>query len=151
GDLLLVNTGNGVDESHIVLPAPNAPSFIVVNKNTGKVLWTDRSPGLNILHGQWSSPAYAMLGGVPQMIFGGGDGWLYSFHLPDKDGKGGELLWKFDCNPKESKYVLGGKSTRNHIIGTPVIYGGKIYVAVGEDPEHGTGDGHLWCVDPTKR
>ncbi|MCE9548013.1 MAG: PQQ-binding-like beta-propeller repeat protein [Planctomycetia bacterium] len=150
GDLLLVNTGNGVDESHIVIPAPNAPTFIVVDKNTGKVLWTDKSPGLNILHGQWSSPAYAVLGGVPQMIFGGGDGWLYSFKLLDASGHS-ELLWKFDCNPKESKYILGGRSTRNHIIGTPVIYDGKVYVAVGEDPEHGEGDGHLWCIDPTKR
>jgi outer membrane protein assembly factor BamB len=23
--------------------------------------------------------------------------------------------------------------------------------AVGEDPEHGEGGGHLWCIDPTKR
>ena len=150
GDLLLVITGNGVDEAHKILPAPNAPSFIVVNKNTGKVVWTDRSPGLNILHGQWSSPAFGVLGGVPQMIFGGGDGWLYSFHLPDAEGHGGELLWKFDCNPKESKYSLE-RATRNHIIGTPVVYDGRVYVAVGEDPEHGEGEGHLWCVDPTKR
>ncbi len=39
-----------------------------MNKNTGKVLWTDRSPGKNILHGQWSSPAVAELGGVAQAI-----------------------------------------------------------------------------------
>ncbi len=26
-----------------------------------------------------------------------------------------------------------------------------MFVAVGEDPEHGNGDGHLWCIDPTKR
>ncbi len=26
-----------------------------------------------------------------------------------------------------------------------------VYVAVGQDPEHGEGDGHLWCIDPTKR
>ena len=25
------------------------------------------------------------------------------------------------------------------------------YVAVGQDPEHGEGIGHLWCIDPTKR
>ena len=57
GDILFVNTSNGVDESHInYIPAPEAPSFIAIDKNTGKVLWTDNSPGLNILHGQWSSP-----------------------------------------------------------------------------------------------
>lgn len=152
GDILYVNTSNGVDEAHENLPAPTAPSFIAVDKNTGKVIWADSSPGSNVLHGQWSSPAWGVLGGVSQVIFGGGDGWLYSF-LGDgsaKDGKP-ELLWKFDCNPKESKYVLGGRADRNHIIGTPVIYEGKVYVGVGEDPEHGEGVGHLWCVDPTKR
>ena len=79
GDLLFVNTSNGLDESHINLPAPDAPSFICMDKNTGEVYWTDSSPGNNILHGQWSSPAVGELGGVPQVLFAGGDGILYSF------------------------------------------------------------------------
>ncbi len=94
--------------------------------------------------------AYAELGGVAQVIFGGGDGYLYSFAAEGKDGKA-ELLWKFDCNPKDSLYSLGGAATRNHVIATPVVYDGLVYVAVGEDPEHGEGGGHLWCIDPTKR
>ncbi len=151
GDILLVNTSNGVDESHILLPAPNAPSFMGVDKHTGEVLWTDASPGKNILHGQWSSPAFAELGGVPQVIFGGGDGWVYSFHA-EGDGSGkAKLLWKFDANPKESKWVLGGRGTRNNIIATPVIYEGLVYVAVGQDPEHAEGVGHLWCIDPARK
>ncbi|MDA1017918.1 MAG: PQQ-binding-like beta-propeller repeat protein [Planctomycetota bacterium] len=150
GDLLFVNTSNGVDESHITIPRPAAPSFICVDKTNGKVLWTDNSPGRNVLHGQWSSPAYSVLGGEAQVIFGGGDGWLYSFATAGENGKA-KLLWKFDCNPKDSLYLLGGRATRNHIIATPVIYDGLVYVAVGEDPEHGEGVGHLWCVDPTKR
>ncbi len=150
GDLLFVCTSNGVDVEHNYIPAPQAASFFVINKHTKDVLWTDASPGLNILHGQWSSPAYGELGGEPQVIFGGGDGWIYSF-APEGDGKGGaKLLWKFDANPKTSYYSLN-RATRNHIIGTPVIYGGRVYVAVGEDPEHGEGVGHLWCIDPTKR
>ncbi len=150
GDMLFVNTSNGVDVEHNYIPAPEAPSFFAMDKNTAKVLWTDRSPGLNILHGQWSSPSYGILGGVPQVIFGGGDGWLYSFD-PKGDGQGhAKLLWKFDCNPKTAFYTVSGKATRNHIIGTPVIYDGLVYVAVGEDPEHGEGIGHLWCIDPTK-
>lgn len=151
GDLIFVNTSNGLDESHINLPAPNAPSFIAMNRDTGKVLWTDRSPGTNILHGQWSSPTYAVLGGQPQVLFGGGDGWLYSFE-PKGDGEGNsKLLWKFDCNPKDSKWILGGRGTRNNIIATPVVYDGMVYCAVGQDPEHGEGIGHLWCIDPNKR
>jgi outer membrane protein assembly factor BamB len=88
---------------------------------------------------------------VPQVIFAGGDGWVYSF-LGERteDGKA-KLLWKFDANPKESKWILGGRGTRNNIIATPVIHDGLVYVAVGQDPEHDQGVGHLWCIDPTKR
>jgi len=151
GDILFVNTSNGVDESHLNIPAPDAPSFIAMDKNTGEVHWTDKSPGTNILHGQWSSPTVAELGGVPQVIFGGGDGWLYSFKADKgKDGKP-ELLWKFDANPKTSKWILGGRGTRNNIIATPVVYDGLVYCAVGQDPEHGEGIGHLWCINPNKR
>jgi len=151
GDILFVNTSNGLDESHINLPRPDAPSFIALEKNTGELLWSDKSPGKNILHGQWSSPTVGILGGVPQVIFAGGDGWTYSFKADKgKDGKP-ELLWKFDTNPKSSEWILGGRGTRNNIIATPVIYDGLVYVAVGQDPEHGEGEGHLWCIDPTKR
>jgi hypothetical protein len=151
GDYLFVDTGNGVDESHINIPAPKAPSHLCLDKNTGKVLWTDNSPGINVLHGQWSSPVYFEAGGQPQVAFGSGDGWVYSFD-PAGDGNGQpKLLWKFDGNPKESLYVLGGRATRNHFIGTPVFYDGHVYCAVGEDPEHGEGVGHLYCLDPTKR
>jgi len=151
GDLLFVNTSNGVDVEHNYIPAPKAPSFIAMNKHTGEVLWTDSSPGKNILHGQWSSPTYAELGGQPQVIFAGGDGWVYSFDPQGSaDGKS-KLLWRFDANPKTSVWELGGRGTRNNIIATPVVYQGNVYVAVGQDPEHGEGIGHLWCIDPNKR
>lgn len=147
-NLLFVNSSNGVDESHITIPEEKAPSFLCIDKNTGEVLWQDNSPGANILHGQWSSPTYASIKGVDQVLFGGGDGYLYSFAAKGENGKS-KLLWKFDCNPKTSLYLLN-RATRNHIIGTPVVYDDLVYVGVGEDPEHGEGQGHLWCIDPTK-
>lgn len=151
GDLLFVNTSNGVHEDHKTIPSPDAPSFVCMNKNTGEVYWTDNSPKDNILHGQWSSPTVAILGGVPQVVFGGGDGWVYSFAAnTGKDGKP-ELLWYFDINPKTAKLELGGRGTRNDIIATPVAYKDKLYFATGQDPEHGEGEGIFWCVDPTKR
>ena len=68
-----------------------------------------------------------------------------------KTGKG-KLLWKFDANPKETpKWILGGEGTRNNIIATPVVYNDLVYVGVGQDPEHSEGEGHFWCIDPTKR
>jgi hypothetical protein len=92
-----------------------------------------------------------MLGGVPQAIFAGGDGWVYSFKADEGTNGKPELLWKFDANPKESEWILGGRGTRNNIIATPVIHDGLVYVAVGQDPEHGEGEGHVWCIDPKKR
>jgi outer membrane protein assembly factor BamB len=149
GDVMFVCTANGVDEGHKAIQQPSAPSFVALNKNTGEILWTDGSPGINVMHGQWSSPAYGVLGGVAQVIFAGGDGWLYSFDAKGAEGKA-KLLWKFDCNPKTTKYLLE-RATRNPLIATPVIYDGLVYIGVGEDPEHGEGSGHLWCIDPTKR
>ena len=145
GDLVYIVTGNGHDESHENIPSPQAPSFIAVNKHTGKVVWQDASPGEKILHGQWSNPTYAEIDGKPQVIFAGGDGYVYGF-----DPASGKLLWKFDCNPKKSVWKLGGRGTKNNLIATPVVHDGLVYIANGQDPEHGPGVGHLWCIDPSK-
>jgi outer membrane protein assembly factor BamB len=169
GDTVFLVTSNGVDEGHINVPSPKAPSFIAVNKKTGKVIWKDNSPsakladglataadqdaflrrlqdrGEKIIHGQWSNPAYGVVNGKPQVIFPGGDGWVYAME-PDT----GKHIWRFDCNPKAAHYVLGGRGTRNEIIGTPVIHDNKVFVGVGQDPEHGEGVGHFWCIDMTK-
>ncbi len=149
---LFVCTSNGVDETHVRVPAPEAPSFLALDKRTGRVLWKDNSPGKNILHGQWSCPAVGVFDGVPQVIFPGGDGWLYSFHAERWNDDGTPiLLWKFDGNPKDSLWKLGGSGTRNNMVAVPVVDDGLVYVAMGQDPEHGDGSGHLWCIDPTRR
>jgi outer membrane protein assembly factor BamB len=145
GDLLYVVTANGVDENHINIPAPNAPSFIAVDKKTGKVVWQRNDPGKNIMHGQWANPAYAEAGGSKMVIFPGGDGWIYAF-TPDK----GELVWKFDANPKDTQYDLGGAGTKSDFIGTPVIVDGLCYIGTGQDPEHFTGIAHFYAIDLAK-
>ncbi len=142
GDLVFLETSNGRDENHEKIPAPRAPSFIAVNKYTGRVVWQDNAPGDRILHGQWSSPALGEAGGLMQAFFAGGDGWLYGFNALT-----GEKLWKFDLNPKEAVWP----KTRNDGIATPVFYDGKVFLATGQDPESGDGVGHMYCIDPTKR
>ncbi len=142
GDLIYVSTSNGQDESHVNVPAPKAPAIIAVNKKTGKLVWEDASPGEKILHGQWSTPTVGKLGGVDQVIMGQGDGWVRSYEAAT-----GKKLWEFDTNPKDSVWP----KTRNEIISTPVLYEEKVYLANGQDPEHGEGVGHMYCIDPTKR
>ncbi len=62
----------------------------------------------------------------------------------------GKLIWKFDANPKDSKWLIGGAGTRNNIISTPVLYKDRVYIGVGQDPEHGEGPGHFYAIDATK-
>jgi len=141
-DLVFVGTSNGRDSTDEKVVAPKAPSFIAVNKNTGKVVWQDNSPGDRILHGQWSSPALGLVDGVQQVLFPGGDGWIYGFNA-----RTGELIWKFDMNPKDAVWP----KTRNYGVATPVFSGGLVFVSVGQDPDHGNGIGHTYCIDPAKR
>ncbi|MEP3479260.1 MAG: M56 family metallopeptidase [Fuerstiella sp.] len=147
-DRVFAVTGNGVGEDHKKVAA-NAPSFIAVDKDSGKLLWADDSPGANVLHGQWGSPVVADLAGRTQVIFPGGDGWLYSFDPRGHSDGTGKLIWKFDCNPKKSVWKLGGAGTRNNLLHAPTIYDGLLYIAMGQDPEHGSGPGAVWCIDPS--
>jgi outer membrane protein assembly factor BamB len=147
GGILLVCTGNGIDRTHEKVTAPDAPSFLGIEKTTGRVVWTDNSPGENVLHGQWSSPAVTVVGGVTQAIFAGGDGWLYSFD-PGGNGDGSaKMLWQFDCNPKVSQWDQTGRDERDNIIAIPVVHQQRVYVATGRSPDQGEGHGRLWCVD----
>src|SRR5262249_13090692 len=145
GDTLFVITSNGVNENHINIPSPAAPSFLALSKKDGSVLWSSNLPSIDLIearkqnpnvtlkqlvdqgrvlmHGQWSNPVYAEPKGKPMIIFPGGDGWLYAF-----DPKNGQLIWKFDCNPKSSVYVLGGRGTRSDFVCTPVVWEDKLYI-----------------------
>ena len=67
------------------------------------------------------------------------------------DAKTGEHVWKFDLNPKDSKWELGGRGTRKAIISTPVFVENSVLLAVGQDPEHGEGVGHLYRIDASKK
>jgi outer membrane protein assembly factor BamB len=145
GDLVFVITANGVDENHINIPFPEAPSFICLSRQSGKLIWKSDLPGRAIMHGQWSNPTYAVVKGKGQVIFPGGDGWLHGL-----EPETGKQIWKFDANPKDSKYELGGKGTRSDFIGTPVVYKDRVYIGTGQDPEHFDGVGHFWCIDLTK-
>ncbi len=132
-------TGNGPDGAGKV-PAPGAPSFIAVERATGRVRWSNASPGAMLLDGQWSSPAYGTLAGRQEVVFPGGDGWLYGFEPAT-----GKLLWKFDVNRPAA---AGGERLRECVLATPVIDHGRIYVGVGHDPQRPAGAGRLWALEP---
>ncbi len=142
--ILFTVTGNGVDEGHINIPAPRAPSFLALDAKTGATVWQSDAPEGSILHGQWSNPTYGKVQGKEQVVFPGGDGWIYAL-AP----KTGDLIWKFNANPEGSVWELGGAGTLNNIISTPVFYKDRIYIGVGQDPEHGEAPGNFWVIDAT--
>ena len=141
-NLIFISTSNGQDESHVNVPSPKAPSIIAVDKTSGKLVWEDNPVGEKILHGQWSSPAVAQVGDVVQVVIGQGDGWVRGY-----EARTGKRLWEFDLNPKDSVWP----KTRNEVISTPIIHENVVYIANGQDPEHGEGVGHLYAIDATKR
>jgi outer membrane protein assembly factor BamB len=55
-DLIYVNTGNGTDWNGVDVPSPLAPALLCLNRNTGKVVWEDSSPGGRILFAEWGNP-----------------------------------------------------------------------------------------------
>jgi outer membrane protein assembly factor BamB len=142
GDLIYICTSNGQDESHVNVPSPRAPSIIALNRTTGKLVWEDNSVEDRILHGQWSTPSVGTIGGVMQVVHGQGDGWVRGY-----EATSGKKLWEFDSNPKEAVWP----KTRNELISTPVIIDNVVYIANGQDPEHGEGVGHAYAIDGTKR
>jgi outer membrane protein assembly factor BamB len=142
-DLVMVVTGNGIDEKEEKVPSPNAPSFMALDKNTGKPVWQSKLPGAKIIDGQWSNPVLAVVKGKKQVIFPGGDCWLYSF-----EPKTGKLIWKFNCNP-----ARGGPKAdpefNPYPIATPVVHDGRCYIGLGVFPDHPSPPryGYLLCVD----
>ena len=160
-DKVFVCTSNGQDWTHVNIPSPQSPSFIMLDKKTGALLAEDDAKiGTNIKHGQWTSPSVGTVNGKTQVYFGGGDGILYAFDtVPSKEGDTDYMkkVWWFDAVPPEYKTDKAGKPIKypaaegpSEINATPVFYKNRVYVAIGQDPEHGEGVGRLVCVDATK-
>jgi outer membrane protein assembly factor BamB len=162
GDRLYVTTSNGQDWSHLYIPSPLAPALICLDKKTGKLLGEEVSDiSKRLFHSNWSSPAFGQIGDKGLVIFGAGDGFCYGFDPVPVKGKDDldilKEIWRFDCNPPEHKLNKEGKPFKypdpngvSEIIATPVFYKNRVYVAVGQDPEHGEGVGNLSCIDATK-
>ncbi|MCY3019604.1 MAG: PQQ-binding-like beta-propeller repeat protein, partial [Planctomycetota bacterium] len=164
GELLYACTSNGIDDRHDKIPRPLAPTLIVLDKKTGRlVARDDERIGQRLLHCNWSSPVAGRVNGKTLIFFGGGDGILYAFEPPQPAPESAPVqilkkLWSYDCNPpdfraRDGKPVPYSAHNRNtpdgpsEIIGTPVFYDGRVYVAIGQSPLHGNGRGCLSCVD----
>ena len=60
GDHLYLNTGTGVDNTHRRIRTPEAPSLVVLDKHTGRLLARDDEQiAPRIFHSTWSAPSLA--------------------------------------------------------------------------------------------
>jgi outer membrane protein assembly factor BamB len=175
GDVLYVGTSNGVDKSHEKVVSPAAPALVALDKHTGRLLATENEKiSTRLFHCQWSSPSLGKVGDKTLIFFGGADGVCYAFEaldgIPDKPVHL-KKVWSYDCNPpsykfrdgKPIRYTNGDRRKRlspnkddglyvgpSEIIATPVFHDNRVYVAIGQDPMHGRGQGMLHCIDATK-
>ncbi len=117
GERIFVTTGNGIDERRTHVPAPDAPALVCLEKKTGKTLWTDKTPGGNVMVTEAASPLVTEIGGRGQVIVPQGDGWMRSF-----DPISGKIWWQFDLNRKDTILEMGGRGTRNYTLASPVLY-----------------------------
>jgi len=168
GDLLYVNSCNGKDNTHRRIVTPDAPTLVVLDKRTGRIVSRDdQRIGPNIFHCAWSSPSLGEVNGKRLIFLGGPDGWCYAFEalkeapplgpdpaLEELRGPGPALknVWKFDCDPaapKEDvhKYVGNRRVSPSVIMGMPVFDKGRIYVSAGGDLWWGKRQSWLKCID----
>ncbi|HNW07978.1 MAG TPA: PQQ-binding-like beta-propeller repeat protein [Verrucomicrobiota bacterium] len=86
GDYLYLNTGTGVDNTHRRIRTPDAPSLVVLDKRTGRLVARENE-GIapNIFHATWAGPALAAINGQPRLFFAAGNGIVYAFEtLPNR-------------------------------------------------------------------
>ena len=131
GRFLYLNTGNGVDHrdhTRTFIPKPDAPSLIVMDKTTGRVVaQDDERIGPNVFHCTWSSPALGEVNGRRLVFFCGGDGVVYAFDALPQDASAQEVhklkrVWRYDCDPTAPKenvhsYFLNKTESPSNIMG----------------------------------
>jgi outer membrane protein assembly factor BamB len=158
GNYLYVSPSNGVEISKPHIPNQNAPSLVVVDKRTGRVVAREQTrSATRVFHGEWSSASTGRIGGRNLIFYGTGDGNCYAFDaIPTPPAKGQRIgtiktVWRFDVNAAAGRIgKYRAQTGPSEIIATPVFYKGRIYVGTGQDPTHGPGHGALVCIDPTK-
>jgi outer membrane protein assembly factor BamB len=163
GDYLYLNSGTGVDNTHRKIRTPDAPSLVVLDKRTGRLVARDyEHMAPNIFHSTWCAPSLAEVNRRPLVFFGGGNGIVYAFEAldnlaPSSPGEvaGLRRVWQFDFDPTAPKtnvhrYNSNRSEGPSNFYGMPVFYQNRIYVAGGGDIWWGKNEAWLKCIDATR-
>ncbi len=176
GPYLYVNTSNGLTSKHDGVDRPEAPSLVVIDKMTGKMVARERE-GISerIFHCAWSSPALGEVDGRRMIFFAGGNSVIYGFEAvrpggtspaarqlvdftaagrkPRVDDRVPSLrcVWRFDCDPTAPKdaihqYIRNRQVSPSTIKSMPVFHNDRLYVTVGGDIWWGKREAWLQCI-----
>ncbi len=158
GRFIYLNTSNGVDDTHRHIASPDAPSLIVLDKVTGKLVATDNEHiGPNIFHCTWASPSLGVVNGRKLIFYAGPNGVVYGFEpITEVKPEVQKLkkVWWFDCDPTAPKtnvhrYVADRQEGPSTIHAMPVFVDGQLYLAGGGDIWWGKRQAWLKCIDAT--
>src|SRR5262249_4464342 len=173
GDFLYLNSGTGVDNTHKKIRTPDAPSLVVLDKRTGRLIARDDEHiAPSIFHCTWSAPSLGEVNGKRLIFFAGGNGVVYAFETVPESAKTEHRLsfttdastnsvlalkkvCQFDIDPGAPKedvhrYLSNRREGPSNIYGMPVFYDNRIYVAGGGDLFWGKNEAWLKCMDATQ-
>ena len=161
GDYLYLNSGTGVDNTHVHIRTPDAPSLVVIEKNTGRLVARDYEKiAPRIFHCTWCAPSMGEVAGRKLIFFAGGDGVVYAFEalrekLPSGEPWKLQKVWQFDFDPSAPKtnvhhFNRNRREGPSNFYGMPVFRDGRVYVAGGGDLFWGKNEAWLKCIDATK-
>jgi len=168
--LLILNTGNAPDHTHVHVPNPEAPSLLIMDAEKGIPLARDNFDiGSDISHGQWCSPTLGKVDGKDMIFYGGGNGCLYAVEAPSRqalwnrfEANGKRLIrletaWKFQGDPRAHQpggkvppFVMGVGSPSYTCLPSPVLDNeGRIFMLFGYDAWNGARPCRSWlaCID----
>lgn len=161
GNHLYLNTANGVDNTHKRIRAPDAPSLIVLDKTTGKLLARDdENIAPNVFHNTWAAPSLAKVIGRTLIFFCGGNGIIYAFEPIGRNQPAGEVqklkkVFQFDFDPSAPKIEIhkfsgNRRESPSNLYGMPVFVRDQLFVAGGGDLWWGKNEAWLKCIDATQ-
>ncbi len=160
GPHLYVNTGTGVDNTHKKIRTPDAPSLLVLDKATGRVVAReDEHLAPHIFHAAWAAPAMGKVNGRELIFHSGGDGIVRAFEPVPADASPGEVhklkkVWQYEIDPNAPKetavdhvFTSNKKEGPSDFYGAPVLHEGKLFVAGGGDIWWGKLECWAKCLD----
>lgn len=158
GDHLYLNTGTGVDNTHRRIRRPDAPSLVVLDKHTGRLLAREQEGiGPHIFHSTWAAPSLGSVDGKARIFFAAGNGRVYGFDPLDSTPESGTVLplravWSYDFDPEAPKadvhrFHLNKHEGPSNFYAMPVWVEGDLYLAGGGDLWWGKNAAWLKRVD----